>query len=189
MSKKKRYLVQEVPPGMDADRLKAEEAVQDEEIFREREAFKRANPGVVFPEPGAVFDAMIRDEMEKEEAKKPPVMTGPHDLAAVLLGHLGGLDAAAEPSQVSFPIRVGPAEAETDYKVVISLRAENRRTLADVINTAIRAGQQDIIAGPVVLYLYAVQGHEQIKTSENGLPCVELKYIFRLRETTPKQEV
>jgi len=178
---RKKYLIQEVPPGVDAADLAESGILQD--------------PAAAVPDdpeaitPINVFDAMIRDEMEKEEAKKAPIMTGPHDLAAVLLGRLAGLDAAAGPSQVSFPIRVGPAEAETDYKVTVSLRAESRRTLADVINTAIRAGQQDIIAGSVMLYLYAVQGHEQIKTNENGLPCVELKYIFRLRETTPKQEV
>jgi len=181
MSRKKRYLIQEVPPGVDAEDLKEGGIIQDPESCRIED------PGAVVPM--AVFDSMIRDEMEKEEAKKAPIMTGPHDLAAVLLGRLAGLDAAAGPSQVSFPIRVGPAEAETDYKVTVSLRAESRRTLADVINMAIRAGQQDIIAGSVMLYLYAVQGHEQIKTNENGLPCVELKYIFRLRETTPKQEV
>ena len=189
MSMKKRYLIQEVRPGDEARIKDAPDFPLGGSTGREEAIPIPPEETDGLPTRGEVFDSMIRDEMEKEEANKPPIMTGPHDLAAVLLGRLAGLDAAAGPSQVSFPIRVGPAEAETDYKLTISLRAENRRTLADVINTAIRAGQQDIIAGPVVLYLYAVQGHEQIKTNENGLPCVELKYIFRLRETTPKQEV
>lgn len=166
------------------------EKVNDDEILGAavEEALADESPGA------NEFDALIKKEVEKEEAKQAPRFTSGLDIGKAIRervyefpafdGHLTkpeeGLPAwVLCPSQI-ISFEVGADEKNYPFPIQLYAGYPEIRTMVEM---AITAGDMRIEHEGVIIYLHAVRGHKNIERIPGKQLCrAQIEYIFRARK-------